>query len=188
MRSAGLSLLSRALPASSLMFEEIPCSPSLSTFGTNGVSSPDSVWTATLMSTLSYCRMKLSIHEALSSGTSRSASAEAFMTKSLTEILYSSPPAALICARVLRRTQQSASEYQRRGAATRIEYVVPEQRIHFAIDRQVVVRDRLLRFKQLLRNDLADRRGLHVREISASGQRWSPNRSHTGGWCERMQI
>jgi len=112
-RSAGLSLLSRALPASSLMFEEIPCSPSLSTFGTNGVNSPDSVWTATLMSTLSYCRMKLSIHEALSSGTSRSASAEAFMTKSLTEILYSSPPAALICARVLRRTQQSASEYQR---------------------------------------------------------------------------
>lgn len=118
-RSAGVSLLALALPASSLTLAEIPCSPSVSTFATTGVSRPDSVCTATLMSTLSYCRMNVSIQEALSSGTSRRARADALITKSLTEILYAPSPEALICARVLHRGDDAAkrrrNEYSRRN-------------------------------------------------------------------------
>lgn len=59
------------LAASDLTSEEIEPSPFLSASFTMGVSRPTGVCTATLMSTLLYCRMKSFCQELLTPGTCR---------------------------------------------------------------------------------------------------------------------
>ena len=78
-----------------------PYNTLLSAPNTMGVMSPPSVLTATLMSTLWFCLMKLSIQLELAWGTLLRARAAALMTKSLGDNFNSPSCVLLICLRSL---------------------------------------------------------------------------------------
>ena len=78
-------LPSRAFLANVLTSVDISSKPFFSAPKTIGVISPDSVLTATDISTELYCRMKVSCQEEFTLGTFIQASAAAFMMKSLRE-------------------------------------------------------------------------------------------------------
>lgn len=104
--SSGANLLSLARVAKSLTFAEISVSDNPCVDGTIGVMSPVGVATATLISTFSKvrCDWDLESKVALTSGTSRKASALALIMKSLTDTLVSNS-----FARTLRRLRMLSS-------------------------------------------------------------------------------
>jgi len=85
--SSGCNFPSLALPAKSFTSAEISSSPLRLAYLTIGVKSPESVYTAMLISTLVNCLMKSPCQEELVSGAFRAAREVALITMSFTEIL-----------------------------------------------------------------------------------------------------
>ncbi len=90
--SSGFSLPALARAPRSFISAEMAARPLRSAWRTMGVISPSGMATATEMSTSSYWRIASSLQEALTPGWRRSATAQALMTRSLTESLKAPGP------------------------------------------------------------------------------------------------